>query len=124
MLGGTEDILSTRTPRNEAGNRGDLIRPDFRALFAGAGHGFFHSSDLTSENEPAFSGSEKTPLMARLTLRLRNFLVGVCSALATGKHGSGLIVRPSIAPGLAPCLCNIDHMDEAANRGAPNARAP
>jgi hypothetical protein len=73
----------------ETGNRAGLIRPDFRALFAGASHGFFHSSDLTSENEPAFSRSEKAPLMSRLTLRLRNLLFGVRSALATRKHVLG-----------------------------------
>ncbi len=75
--------------RNETGKRDGLIGPDFRALFAGASHGFFYSSDLTSENEPAFSRSEKAPLMSRLTLRLCNFRFGVRSALAARKHVVG-----------------------------------
>jgi hypothetical protein len=75
--------------RNEPDKSAGLIPPDFRALFAGASHGFFHSSDLTSENEPAFGRGEKAPLMSRRTLRLRDFLFGVRSALATRKHVVG-----------------------------------
>jgi hypothetical protein len=75
--------------RNETGKRGGLIRPDFRALLAGASHGFLYSSDLAGENEPAFSRGEKAPLMSRLTPRLRNLLFGVRPALATRKHVVG-----------------------------------
>jgi hypothetical protein len=80
-------------------NWGGLLSP-----FHCAGFQALHDA---SENAPAFSGSEKPLVIARLAFDLRKLLIGLCLALGARKHLASPIWFESEWPNRRLLVCAI-----------------